>query len=61
MKTMLATKHCDNSKTYTVIFKGENIGQVKAPSRVSAEIFLRHELELTVGEFKELVILVEEA
>lgn len=47
------------NRTFTVLYYGQDVGQVKAPSRIVAEDFVRTEMQLGIADFSTIVKLVE--
>ncbi|WVH02362.1 hypothetical protein [Escherichia phage ECP2304] len=49
----------NSNRTFKVIYYGEYIGDVTAPSRIAAEDFVRTEMELGIADFAAIIELVE--
>lgn len=49
----------NSNRTFKVMYYGQDVGQVKAPSRIVAEEFVRTEMQLGIADFSAIVELVE--
>ncbi|WZK98987.1 hypothetical protein NGRRMQZB_86 [Escherichia phage Dru_SM1] len=49
----------NSNRTFKVMYYGQDVGQVKAPSRIVAEEFVRTEMQLGIADFGAIVKLVE--
>lgn len=49
----------NSNRTFKVMYYGEYIGDVTAPSRIAAEDFVRTEMELGIADFAAIIELVE--
>lgn len=49
----------NSNRTFKVMYYGQDVGQVKAPSRIAAEDFVRTEMELGIADFAAIIKLVE--
>lgn len=49
----------NSNRTFKVMYYGEYIGDVTAPSRIAAEDFVRTEMELGIADFAAIIKLVE--
>lgn len=49
----------NSNRTFKVMYYGEYIGDVTAPSLIAAEDFVRTEMELGIADFAAIIKLVE--
>lgn len=49
----------NSNRTFRVMYYGEYIGDVTAPSRIAAEGFVRAEMQLGISDFSAIVELIE--
>ncbi|HBC8488042.1 TPA: hypothetical protein KE181_002739 [Escherichia coli] len=59
MSTNIVKSVNNSNRTFKVMYYGEYIGDVTAPSRIVAEDFVRTEMQLGIADFSAIVKLVE--